>query len=190
MNPNLPSLGGHANAKKYWDAYMANPNKCKTCEKPILSVPSGLLWQLRERKFCDKSCAAVFNNRAKPKRQRIVPDRKCAICKTPFEREEGPSFYTRTFCKSCGASRETLEGMRPVASFRHDTIRYKARRVLERAGVPKACARCGFDFSVECSHKRAVKTFPPETPLSEVNALSNLEWLCPNCHAMHESAAA
>jgi hypothetical protein len=47
---------------------------------------------------------------------------------------------------------------------------------------PYRCSRCGYDKHIEVCNKRALTTFPLDTPISVVNALDNLVGLCPNCH--------
>lgn len=51
---------------------------------------------------------------------------------------------------------------------------------------PKCCAICDFDVIVEVCHIKAVSDFTKDSPLREVNALSNLIYLCPNHHAMFD----
>lgn len=45
------------------DEYNQNPNYCKQCGKPILCNDSSKLWNVKEKKFCNSSCAASFNNK-------------------------------------------------------------------------------------------------------------------------------
>jgi hypothetical protein len=60
-------------------------------------------------------------------------------------------------------------------------LRRDARRIY-LAARPYRCVRCGYDKHIEVCHKRALTSFPPETPILVVNAPDNLVGLCPNCH--------
>jgi hypothetical protein len=48
------------------------------------------------------------------------------------------------------------------------------------ADRPRACAHCGYAVHVETVHLRPAEDFQPGTPLAEINASSNLIYLCPN----------
>lgn len=48
--------------------------------------------------------------------------------------------------------------------------------------APKCCEHCGYDRYYEVCHIKAISDFPDEALVIEVNDLSNLEALCPNCH--------
>jgi predicted restriction endonuclease len=61
-------------------------------------------------------------------------------------------------------------------------VRSHARKVFAESGKPKKCAVCGYDKHVEICHVREIATFPPETPVREINDLTNLVALCPNHH--------
>lgn len=71
------------------------------------------------------------------------------------------------------------------STLKHTLIRLHARMVMEAEGAEKACA-CGYNKIIEVAHIRAVKDFPMDAPMSEVNAPSNLRYMCPNCHAEHD----
>jgi hypothetical protein len=64
---------------------------------------------------------------------------------------------------------------------RHARLRQHARR-LYNAVRPYRCVRCGYDKHIEVCHKRALTSFPSDTPIAVVNDLDNLVGLCPNCH--------
>lgn len=67
----------------------------------------------------------------------------------------------------------------PAAAY--NLVRARARSVIARLGI-KACQTCGYDRHVEVAHKKPIGSFPPETPIDEINAPENLLVLCPNCH--------
>ncbi len=66
--------------KKSSDGESSATNECQECGKPTVNP-----------RFCNRSCAAKFNNRKSPKR---VPEGKCKTCDSAI-----PS--NRTYCPSC-----------------------------------------------------------------------------------------
>ena len=146
---------------------------------------------LRDINFCSRSCSASFNNKLKPKRK---PEGKCRTC--------GDSITSgRTFCvecqkkhrEECIAKKKALcvRNQKTLGEAKNTTgrpanlysgVRFNARAEMVAAKIPKVCAACGYSKHVQCCHKKAISSFPPETLIGVVNALSNLVWLCPNCH--------
>lgn len=61
-------------------------------------------------------------------------------------------------------------------------IRNHARKSYKFYGLPNACNVCGYDKIIQICHKKAISSFSDDTPISEVNAQSNLIGLCPNHH--------
>lgn len=59
-------------------------------------------------------------------------------------------------------------------------IRQHARTVLRYR--LRLCAQCGYDRYVEVCHIVAIRKFGPDALLHDINAPSNLAFLCPNCH--------
>ena len=44
------------------------------------------------------------------------------------------------------------------------------------------CVVCGYTKHVQVAHRVSVSSFPAETLLTEINHITNLVGLCPNCH--------
>jgi predicted nucleic acid-binding Zn ribbon protein len=133
----------------------------------------------RNPKFCSRSCAAKQNNV-------LVPKRKlggtCAVCGSLIPRRH-------RYCPDHRPNRP-LDRSQPIASVadasehpacRHARLRQDARRQYLLA-FPYRCARCGYDKHIEVCHRRALTSFPLDTPIAVVNSLENLIGLCPNCH--------
>lgn len=53
---------------------------------------------------------------------------------------------------------------------------------MKKAGIPEVCRKCGYDLHVEVSHIRPIHSFGLQSRISEINDLTNMEYLCPNCH--------
>ena len=127
-------------------------------------------------KFCSRSCAASFNNRHSPKKKK--KENFCDSCSTTLP--------TRNkYCKECRKPKDiTLK--EAIYQKHHKSSAYALVRARARAAAKKAdwcsCKNCGYDKHVEIAHIKAISEFPDETLISEVNDLSNLVPLCPNCH--------
>lgn len=136
--------------------------------------------------FCSKSCSASYNNKKSPKRGL---EGNCKECNVPI-----PSALT--YCKKCypnvnapikGRSyyddKTLFEATRDgKKASRYCTIREYARKNLIRSGVDKSCKNCGYNKHVEACHIKSISSFDLNTTIKEINDLSNLVFLCPNCH--------
>jgi hypothetical protein len=107
--------------QKALDIYYANPNCCKHCGKVIEVPPGKKPGDIRQKKFCNHSCAARFNNqgvdrwgeaRVFKQRVRRTIDRsdKVCICEScgseiavkTRKRLDGTSYwYQRQYCDDC-----------------------------------------------------------------------------------------
>lgn len=139
-------------------------------------------------KFCNRSCAASFNNKLYPKRKL---ERICKIdgC------HSGVKSYRHAYCdehwvylqntkyrnKTIGEYREKLSVKGKHPSWINAHIRGFARSWL-RDLASQPCAKCGYTLHVELAHIRAVSDFSDDELLSEVNNYDNVVQLCPNCH--------
>lgn len=171
------------------DKYYQNPNTCNYCQEVIQVKPKERIHDVRRRKFCNKSCAASYNNSKSPKRT-VLENKICPKCK-------GRKTKDAEFCRAC-SKKETLEKFRNKTisqvmlknqqiTHAYSPIRSDARRFMEESGIPKACEICGHSNTVEVAHLKAIKDFDPATTLvKEVNSLNNLMYLCPNHHKEQE----
>lgn len=136
--------------------------------------------------FCSRSCAASFNNKVSPKRQLegiciecggSCPSslKHCQKCKqTTVHSVRGRLYYMDKTLEE--ASRQG----RMASKF--STIREYARKVMKLANMEKKCQNCGYDKHVEVCHIKSISEFDLSTKIYEINDLSNLTYLCPNCH--------
>jgi predicted restriction endonuclease len=100
------------------------------------------------------------------------------------------------YCSNCRSNgcRVTLNGLvtnnstiRDVIYTQHHRssafalIRGRARTAARKYGM-NSCSICGYSRHVEVSHKRAISSFPLDTPVSVVNSRDNIWPLCPNHH--------
>ena len=141
--------------------------QCLQCGEPTLNP-----------KFCSRTCAATFNNKEFPKRER-----KQFFC----ESCGNEAIYRRRFCTKCNPNSgvdwalRTLASLRSLADF-HSRIRQLARKAYHDLGKPNRCVNCGYSKHLEICHLRPIQNFDGATPISEINSPNNLVALCPNCH--------
>jgi hypothetical protein len=62
------------------------------------------------------------------------------------------------------------------------TIGRHAKKVFSLSGQEKICKNCGFVHGIQVCHIKSIASFSDETLISEINNISNLTPLCPNCH--------
>ena len=129
-------------------------------------------------RFCSRSCAARFNNRQFPKREK-----KKFFC----EKCGAPTTSRCRFCNTChpklGAdwSKRTLSYVRSFLDY-NARIRQLARQVYYGSGRSKQCVNCDYSMHAELCHIRPIQDFSEDAPISVINSLENLVALCPNCH--------
>ena len=147
--------------------------------------------QTSNPKFCCRSCAAKFNNRLNPKKpysRKSLPN-KCKSCNTPI-------LARHAHCSDCRISIPGTKGIYPIetktlqesidsvgkTANRYRSIRDSARNKLIASGIPSCCNNCNYNKHVEVCHIKSISSFPLDTKIAEINNISNLIYLCPNCH--------
>lgn len=136
--------------------------------------------------FCSRSCSASYTNKTSPKR---ALEGNCKECNKPIS-------SALSFCKECSKwTRSPIKGRlyyddktleeatrEGKKASRYCTIREYARKTLLKSGIEKCCKNCGYDNHVEVCHIKSISSFDLSTTIREINDLSNLIYLCPNCH--------
>ena len=141
---------------------------CFKCQKPTTNP-----------KFCSKSCANSFANK-KPKRTK-----KKFFCHCGKETQN-----RRKFCKECHPNYRDWNqvSLFDVISKRkyqsHSRIRDNARKTFFKhmAGKQLKCFNCGYSKHIEVCHIKPIYSFDLNTKIAEINSITNLVGLCPNCH--------
>lgn len=181
---------------------------CKNCNKEFMKYQSQVIKSPNH--FCSRSCANSFNNKNPnrkhgPKRTKFKYCQNCGIL-IPNKQtwcDKHKLFYTTNYC-SCGkkisknskacpdhkiikipVSNKTIKESedttgKPANKFR--AIRDNARIIAKRAGLLNKCSICGYDKHVVTCHIKEISSFDKNTPISEVNDISNLLGLCKNHH--------
>ena len=129
--------------------------------------------------YCSSSCAAKVNGVKFPKR---AVEGNCKECNAPI-----PS--SLSYCKKCKIEKISFNEQTLYQATRdgkkaatYCTIREYARKNLLRAEIAKCCKNCGYDKHVEACHIKSISSFEFDVTIKEINDLSNLVFLCPNCH--------
>ena len=150
--------------------------KCLNCEK-ITKNP----------KFCNRSCAASYNNVLFPKRKKTSKIGICSICK-----EQVP--YRRKYCNTCRKlhdpnykdwSKVSLQEIQNSRKYQvNSRIRMIARKVFWNHHDQKTykCPNCSYSKHIDVCHIKPINRFKGQTKISEINNISNLIGLCKNCH--------
>jgi hypothetical protein len=160
--------------------YIANPNKCLTCDKPILSKPGQRLFNVRQKTFCNNSCAASLNNRIFPKKK--VAKKICITCLQSFS---PPNHRVKTcdVCRPVRSRPRRLENLTRQEAGRVIIGKHAMRVMINRA---KGCIICGYDKFVDVCHIKPVAAFSTQAKLKEINAPENLVYMCPNHHREYD----
>lgn len=149
--------------------------KCTNCEEETINP-----------KFCSRSCAAQWTNRAYPKRK---TKNKCLVCNEPAksyrhyrcEIHWEEYLQTKHKNKTIGEYRQAMSVRGKHPSWYHAHVRNFARSWLRHLTL-RPCQACGYDKHVELAHIKPVSGYPDTALLSEVNSPENVIPLCRNCH--------
>lgn len=129
--------------------------------------------------FCSRSCSVSYNNSKSPKRK---PEGSCKNCSKPITKG-------KYYCKPCSPKKPWKDISLAKAIYKNHhrssafaIIRTRARATIKRLKFQRACQNCGYDKHIEVCHVRPISDYPLTTMISEINQISNLRILCPNCH--------
>ena len=186
------SIGGQITRNYYIDLYNDNPNYCKQCGKIIPVNDRQKPSAIKKKKFCDRSCAAKFNNVGKNRwadKPRVTTD-ICKVCGKVIHLKPCPtgSMVRRSICDTCYVGRlhkKTKDEVFQDADHwmtARATITKDAQRSFKKSGRERRCAVCGYKIHTHVCHIRDIKDFPGDATISEINDISNLVTLCPNHH--------
>lgn len=133
--------------------------------------------------YCSRRCSALKNNKNSSIRRK--PEGFCKVCKAVLSK-------TRVYCNQCLSDNHILNMTlgqviykSGQASNRYGRIREHARRFAVSNNM-SICSHCGWDKFVHICHIKAIADWSLDSKVSEINALSNLIALCPNCHWIHD----
>ncbi len=179
--------------------YYLKPNYCLQCYKVIKVPDHRKVKDIRRKKFCNRSCAAIYNNSHYPKRHCTQSTtgvcQTCGITIYYLKRSDGKGYSVRRYCDRCRAIRkingrmlvdETMKGELFARTKNWQSartiIRYNAKVSYMKSSKPLLCNMCGYDKHVNIAHIKGVSEFSDSTLISVINHPDNLVALCPNHH--------
>lgn len=151
------------------------PRSCEFCNMPFNASQKEV--KRGNAKFCSISCGS------KRPRKKIEPNNVCAVCGLEFFRspskmknaKHGFQFCSRK-CKELAQSVKSVHAIKEILPPHYGDGRWEYRRYAFE-NFNNSCNRCGYD---EC--KKILEVHHKDRDKSN-NDLTNLEILCPNCHA-------
>lgn len=137
--------------------------KCKECKSEVVD----------SKIFCDKSCAATYNNKKRKKKEKAI----CKNCGNTCSRHS--SKYCGNKCQKEYQAKEIFEKI-DKGDITQDHRMYR-KYLINKYG--EKCMECGW-----CEVNKHSGKIPIELEHldgnSENNNLSNLKLLCPNHHSL------
>lgn len=199
INLKSQSLGGKIMAKVQRDRalaqYYLNPNKCLTCNKIIEVRPFEKVPATKKKKFCSRSCAAIYNNSFRAQENTLTVDSIsfCEICNSEIKLQpKSHKYIIRKRCDNCRRTnlnitidfltKDELFKKRKNWQSARSAIRNRATAIYKRSDKPKKCIICDYKNTYQVIHKKSVSSFPGSALISEINDINNLAALCLNCH--------
>jgi 5-methylcytosine-specific restriction endonuclease McrA len=164
--------------------YMEKPSICLECGEKIILKDGMSPVEAKRKKFCNRSHAASFNNRKyvkRPSESVRCPgcgnkkDSKATLCHGCLRKKRLAQFESKTIKEALSLGN---------ARVKYSYIRKRAIDAMSIWGIEKKCRYCGFDIVVEVCHKKPISKFNENDLIGNVNSRENLEYLCPNHHAM------
>jgi hypothetical protein len=137
---------------------------CKNCNKEFEKVYSEIKKSKTGNHFCSRSCAATFNNKIKPKK---TLTNTCKICNTSI-------LASRKYCDQCSDNKLYCKATLETAK----TDRTRKRILIEQLGH-----KCYICNNTEWNGKPIPLELEHIDGDSDNNKESNLQLICPNCHA-------
>lgn len=149
--------------------------KCVNCNE-IISA---------NKKFCNSSCSATYNNKKFPKRTKGRVKPKCLNC------NEQLNDHRRKYCSNkCTGEYKTKIRLKLIENEDFSNIGLKATidRLTKKYLINKygnKCMKCGWKLINQWTNKVPIELNHIDGN-PEHHLLKNVELLCPNCHSLSE----
>ena len=167
------------------DRYCENPTICQFCNKIIRVRPKEKPSATRNKKFCNHSCAAKYNNKNRYDWNEVQQFHNAGNSRRECMKHFGFCSRSWTKAKQRGEliARSYLALM-PLAELRErGSVR---RRIIKDNLMPYLCTECGLKewrggpLSLHLDHINGI---------ADDHRIENLRWLCPNCHSQSPTYA-
>lgn len=160
--------------------YYENPSICLCCNKVIEVEENEKICNVKIRKFCNRSCSAIYNNKKRIKK----PKKHCLNCGNELTARHSRK-YCNNKCQAYYQYKEYIKrwknGEESGLMGRYDTSAYIKRYLLEK--YENKCCECGWE-------KVNIHTGNIPLEMHHIdgdflnNKEDNLKLLCPNCHSL------
>lgn len=138
------------------------------------------------KKFCSSKCYGLFKLK-KEKKKYFCKGCQCIIaigwenvrnhyCDLCIKNGKNPNIKNWDLVKQ-----GELKSKLGTQQF-HARVRALSRVFYKRSDKPKLCCICGYDKFYEVCHIIPINKFNDNSTIAEINSLTNLIALCPNCH--------
>jgi len=182
------NIGGAVSANKQRKEairkYYENPNICFNCLKTI-EVGSNKVKNVRQKKFCNNSCSASFNNKYR-KVNKWAKKKLCKYCEKETPTKDSTTcvdYNPNKIDWTVITIKELKERYNSKPKFYFQgRIRLLSRNVYKNSGLPNYCVNCKYELQYDVCHIKSIKDFSEEARISEVNNINNLIALCKRCH--------
>lgn len=166
------------------DRYYQNPNKCKHCNRILDVLPDQKIQDIRRKQFCDKSCAAKFNNIGRNRHRAIDPNQLTHPTKYPRKPNVVPLDTYRENNSIITVTKGDLFDKRTSWQNARSSIQKHARSVyFSNASHTHCCMNnCLYDIHIDVAHIKPVCEFDDSDTVGDINRKENLMGLCKNHH--------
>jgi len=151
--------------------------ECKNCGKQISN----------SKKFCNRSCAATYNNKHYPKRTKGREVPKCLGCGNEIAKVGGYYRYDRKYCSNkCQGNYISKQLLSEWKSGKPVFVKsglplWLKRHLLEEAN--HKCSSCGWGEKNPYTNNYTLEVDHIDGDAYN-NLKENLRVLCPNCHSL------
>ena len=186
MKSSPQSLGGQVMAirqrKEALQRYYENPNLCKNCNNIIPVPEKGKVRDARIKKFCNRSCAATYNNKIKPKRTKSKKSKRSKSNEVHRKPRATPLDQYLDEISVANKTKGFLFKNRTNWQSARSAIQKHARKVFFTHNNEVKCQYCSYSNHIDVCHIKPVSSFDDSTLISEINDVKNLLGLCKNHH--------
>lgn len=174
--------------QKALDSYYKNPNICLYCGK-IIEVPEGIkVKYIRDKKFCNSSCSAKYNNSIR-KLNKKVETYVCLNCgKENIAKRNSTKKFCDNKCQNEYYYKQYIirwkNGEENGLSGKYGLSSHIRRYMLEKAEYK--CIKCGWNEINKTTGNTPLNIHHKDGNYMNNNE-DNLEVLCPNCHSLTET---
>jgi hypothetical protein len=166
--------------------YYTKPNVCKFCNS-VIEVPDNTKIQNTKRKqFCNKSCAAKFNNLGKNRHRSIIDNDSDGLHPTKFKRKPNviPFQAYNKLQTILNKTKGEMFGNRKNWQSARSSIQKSARSIYFTNATHTHCCQksCTYDLHIDVAHIKPVSEFSNSSYIYEINTKENLIGLCKNHH--------